>query len=679
MTTRSAARLGWGGLALTSALVVGAIVLAAIRGSADVPEYSELGVGDVIAGIVLALGFSAFGTLIVRRHASHATGWLFGIAGLSFALSWFAEEYAVRAILVDPGSLPAGDAAAWLSAWMWIGLVPMLGTVGLLLFPTGRLPSARWRPVLWASIAVIGALVLGFAFVRGELADFPIENPLGFLPGGVEVAGAVLIPTVIVCLASIVVRYRRARGDERQQLRWMAVAAAGFVATLLVAGSVEAATGADVWWILEVGTAGLIAAAAIAILKYRLYDLDLVVNRTLAYGALTGVVVAAYVGVVSGLGELLDSSGIGISIVATAAVAVAIQPLRAVIQRRVDRLMYGDRDDPYRALSRLGERLGQALDPDAVLPTVVVVIAEGLRLPYVAIELAQAGGRRIVASHGKPRGPELARLPLEYRGKEVGRLLAAPRPGSDALGPADLALLADLARQAGVAAHAVALANDLRRSRERLVAAREEERRRLRRDLHDGLGPSLAGIALEIESARALVERDPGAARELLGRLQGEVQESIADIRRIAHDLRPPTLDELGLVAAVSEHAARLMEPAGGGASANGLWVSVDGPETLPPLPAAVEVAAYRIALEALTNVSRHADAQSCTVTIEVNGVLKLEVRDDGRGVAGGDGRGVGLVSMRERAEELGGSLTVGRAMDGRGTRVLARLPLEGR
>ena len=677
MSTNVARRIGWGACAASLVSGAAAVVLILIHQSEPLDDWLDTSTQEVIVATLAFVGYSVFGALLVSRHPGNPIGWLFCFAGLGAGVGGLATEYAIEALLANPGSLPAGEAMAWLGSWPWILFVPVPATVGLLLFPTGRPVSPRWRVALWAAIGVNLALFFAFAFQKGELEGFGIDNPVGFLPEGSEGVGGLLLPVIALALASLIVRYRRAVGDERQQLRWMAAAAALFLVAIPLEIVLAALTDAWAGWPTLAATAAIVLAAGVAVLKYRLYDLDLVVNRTLVYGLLTGLVVAGYVGLVAGLGELLDSTGVGVSLIATGVVAVAIQPLRAVIQRRVDRLMYGDRDDPYRALARLGERLGQAIDPDSVLPTIVDSVAEGLRLPYVAIELEEGGGRRIVAGHGEFRG-EPVRLPLEYRGDEVGWLLAAPRPGSDSLGPADLALLSDLSRQAGVAAHAVRLTQDLRRSRERLVTTREEERRRLRRDLHDGLGPTLAGIALEIESARALVERDPGGARELLARLGGEVQESIADIRRIAYDLRPPTLDELGLVAAVGEQAARL-----GGAGmradsgANGLRVAVETPAELPALPAAVEVAAYRIVLEALTNVSRHAGASSCTVRITVADGLELEIADDGGGINGQAGEGLGLTSMRERAEELGGSLSIEPGAGGSGTVVRARIPVE--
>jgi signal transduction histidine kinase len=264
------------------------------------------------------------------------------------------------------------------------------------------------------------------------------------------------------------------------------------------------------------------------------------------------------------------------------------------------------------------------------------------------------------------------RLPLLYRGEEIGAFLLVPRPGEGGFSSADKHLLDGLARQAGVAAYTVRLTADLQRSRERLVTAREEERRRLRRDLHDGLGPALGSLPLKLDVADDLMEEDPAAARELLRGLKAQSQSAVADIRRLVYGLRPPALDDLGLVGAIRETTAQY--------GANGLRISVEAPESgsLPPLPAAVEVAAYRIVQEALTNVSRHAEAHTCVVRLvldEAGGVLRFEVSDDGRGLPAGYRPRVGLHSMRERAEELGGSCLV-ETLPENGTRVRASLPV---
>lgn len=335
-------------------------------------------------------------------------------------------------------------------------------------------------------------------------------------------------------------------------------------------------------------------------------------------------------------------------------------------------MFYGDRDDPYAALSRLGQRLEGTLAPDAVLPAIVTTVTETLNVPYAAITLSDTG--TIAAESGTPTGTPL-RLPLIYQGEPAGELLVAPRAADESFSSADRRLLDDLARQAGVAVHAVQLyartvqlATDLQHSRERLITAREEERRRLRRDLHDGLGPQLASLTLKLETARNRLAADP-VADALLADLTAQTQAAIADIRRLVYALRPPALDELGLVFALRESAAQYSGDAR-------LRIAVEAPAHLPPLPA-VEVAAFRIAQEAMTNVARHAMAHNATLRLALDdaaGVLCLELQDDGRGLAPDHRIGVGLASMRERAEELGGTWTIEPVPTG-GTRVIAQLP----
>jgi signal transduction histidine kinase len=399
--------------------------------------------------------------------------------------------------------------------------------------------------------------------------------------------------------------------------------------------------------------------------------------------------VGLYVLVVGYLGTLLQTSGnLFVSLIATGVVALLFQPLRTRLQRGVNRLIYGDRDDPYAALARLGQRLEATLAPDAVLPAIVETVAQALRLPYVAIALTTNDeGRRtndehleivaevdvdgnlpgaVAATNSHPPTP-ISQLPLSYQGEIVGQLLLMPRAPGEPFSLADQRLLDDLARQAGVAVHAVRLTSDLQRARERLVATREEERRRLRRDLHDGLGPQLASQTLLIDTALRLLPNDLDGAVELLQRLKSQSQAAIADIRRLVYALRPPALDDLGLIGALREQAMQYAQ--------SGVQINVVVPSALPPLPAAVEVAVYRIAQEALTNVIRHAQANTCRIEIAVGPELALTIDDDGRGLPADRRIGVGLTSMHERAAELGGRLAI-EARPGGGTQVRAWLPL---
>ncbi|MFQ5421475.1 MAG: histidine kinase, partial [Anaerolineae bacterium] len=340
----------------------------------------------------------------------------------------------------------------------------------------------------------------------------------------------------------------------------------------------------------------------IAILRYQLYDIDFLINRTLVYGALMACVVGIYALVVGAAGALAQAqSNWLVALLATGLVAVLFQPLRERLQRSVNRLVYGERDDPVAVFSKLGERMETAVAPNELLPILAETIARTLKLSYVAVGLQTNGSLEIAAAYGKPTHNPVT-FPLAYQGKTIGELLVAPRQTGESFSPAEMALLQNIAWQAGTAVHAAQLSADLRRSRQRLVTAREEERRRLRRDLHDDLGPKLASLTLSLDAIGKLMDRDPAAAAELLRELKEQSQTAVQDIRRLVYDLRPPALDDLGLAAALRESATRYRS--------GGIRITIKTPEPLSPLPAAVEVAAFRIAQEAMTNAVRHAQAQ---------------------------------------------------------------------
>jgi len=378
-----------------------------------------------------------------------------------------------------------------------------------------------------------------------------------------------------------------------------------------------------------------------------------------------------------------------ISLFATGLVAVIFQPLRERLQRGVNRLMYGERDDPYAVLSRLGRRLDATLAPEAGLQTIVETLAHALKLPHVSIAMKAGEGFEIVSSFGLPLSDPFI-LPLTHQAETIGQLICAPRALGEEFTEAEKRLLRNVARQAGTVAHAVRLTTDLQRSRQHLVTAREEERRRLRRDLHDGLGPALASQGLKLAVVQQLSQQDPAAANALLEELMVQNETLVADIRRLVYALRPPALDELGLVEAIRDYAGGMI--GGDTSQPTRLRVTVEAlPSGLSPLPAAVEVAAYRIALEAFTNVTRHAQARNCVIRLSLAqsggemhkgagthkgmSLLQLEITDDGIGLPRELRAGVGLASMRERAEELGGTCEIEPVADG-GTRVIARLPL---
>ena len=417
----------------------------------------------------------------------------------------------------------------------------------------------------------------------------------------------------------------------------------------------------------------------IAVMRFRLWDIQITLNRALLYGTLTIVIAGIYVLVVAGLGRLLEAQGSPwVALLATTLVAVIFQPLREFLQARVNRMVYGARDDPYQAVSNLGQRLEGALNPDDVLPVIVETVAAALKLPYAAIALRQGTGEEFYVAYGTtPKQNEaIVNIPLTYQGQEVGQLRVAPRLGETSLGLPDRRLLGDLARQAGVAVHAVQATAALRQAREKLVSAREEERRRLRRDLHDGLGPRLASQTLTLDVIARQIHSDPKQAERLVQTLSEQTQQAVAEIRDLINGLRPPTLDDLGLSCAI-EDLVNQLTVAG---EAPGVTVDTDIP--MPDLPAALEVATYRIAQEALTNVVKHAQATHCIVRLSLEPsnqepqYLCLDVTDNGIGIAPDRLAGVGLQSMGERAAEVGGRFILKSLAEG-GTHVRAELPIE--
>lgn len=580
------------------------------------------------------------------------------------------------------------------SAWWWlVTVLSFLGSAMLVpfcyRFPDGRFVPRWTRPVAvaWVALCAVGF----FSPPDFALNQAPNNRSHLFPLAAFGFVGSALVAQVY--------RYRRVSTPlQRQQTKWVACGFAAaftgfFIGIFVIEPRIQGADpGAilfrflgltDFYFFLILIPLSL----GVAILRHRLWDIDVLINRSLVYGGLTACIVVIYVLVVGYLGTLFRTGdNLVISLIATGLVAVLFQLLRARLQAGVNRLLYGERDEPYAVLARLGRRLEGTLVPEAMLPTIVETVAEALKLPYAAIALKQGDGVTPVASSGAPVDG-LLRLPLVYQHEPVGELLLAPRAPGEAFSPADRRLLDDLARQAGIAAHAVRLTAALQRSRAQLVTAREEERRRLRRDLHDGLGPALSSVMLKVGAARRQLPPD-SPADPLLAEVRDDVRAVVADVRRLVYALRPPALDQLGLAPAIRRYA----EECGAHSEStrgSGLQAQVETPEALPPLPAAVEVAAYRIAQEAVTNVVRHANARTCAIRLSLDRAdsasgdvgplgartLTLEVSDDGVGLRPEHGTGVGLTAMRERAAELGGACTI-EALPAGGTRVLARLPI---
>lgn len=532
---------------------------------------------------------------------------------------------------------------------------------------------------------VVAGYLLPFALYLGRLAVFlpGAGTPMARLGVPLEVSiGAAHVQPVLI-LGAVLAGFRATGADPLARRRMGWVLAASGIGTLayLLLGQLPSRVAGDPlvpWDWLTVLFVPFPVALGVAVLRYRLFDIQVVLRRSLVYGAVTLALAAVYLALVTGLTRLLPAPDPVAAGLAALAVAVLFAPLRDRAHRLVGRHLFGDRDDPYRVITRLGDGLDAPAGPDAVLETVVETLVDALRLDRAAITLDGRGTVALGVSAGSPAGTpggQVTRIPVLHGGVPVGVLELDPGPRREPFGPGDRALLDGLARQVGVIAQNLVLQDRLQASLQKAVSTREEERRRLRRDLHDGLGPTLAASSQRLELAAGLVDRDPARAREVLEELAGTHRAAVAELRRLVRGLHPPALDQLGLVGALKEQAARFP----------GTVVQADD-AGLDDLPAALEVAAWFIAAEGMTNAARHSAGTRCTVRLHrAGGALLVEVADDGRGLPAEPPAGVGLASIRERAAELGGTVEIlsgaadgagtGPGPDG-GTTVRARLPL---
>ena len=403
---------------------------------------------------------------------------------------------------------------------------------------------------------------------------------------------------------------------------------------------------------------------AVAVLRYSLFGIDRLVNRSLVYSGLTLTVVTIYVLVVGYLGYLFQTeANLTISLIATGVVAVLFDRLRGLLQRGVNRLMYGHRDEPYQLLTRLGQQLERGQDAAAALPLIAETVAQALKLPYTAVCLNMTS--QPLASYGIPQGA-VRRFPLIVGGATIGDLVVGLRSPEEPLTLPDQRLLTDMSRQLAPAIQTVQLAADLERARLRIVTERGDARRQLGSDLHDRVGHQLAGLTRQVDRVMADLSPDAASARQSLSEVSQNITAVSANVRQLAHQLFPPELELLGLVGALREHAE----------TRSGLLVLIDAPAQLA-LPTAVETAVYTIALEAITNAEKHASATSCTVRLTLlpeTAVIALDVCDDGCGLPILIHRGLGLLSMQARAVEVGGSCTFEQNVGG-GTAVRVRIP----
>jgi two-component system NarL family sensor kinase len=607
----------------------------------------QFDLGFVVNGSILAV--TALVLCLARPR--NPVGWFLGLGAVFGSLCNAGSAYGTRALVVEGSDLPLGALALSWSSPLWMLSLATPATLVLSRYPDGRL-AGRWARRRERLVLVLFAtLWFGYSTIPNSVTDaVPSVQPPLVLPavGGTLLVGSALglLGCILVTVAETVRRAWRASWPERPQLVLLLVAAPATVATVML---VEAR------WIGSLVFALLPLAVVVGVLRYRLLGIEVVVRRTLVYALLTALVAVVVVASASVVAAAVPEGPLP-QVVAASLVAVGLVPVRDRLQRAVDRLLYGDRADPWAALGRLGR---EAADGDS-LTDVVAAVAQGLRLPGAEVR----GSDGTTAAYGD-LGDQPVHLPLVVGDKPVGELLVAPRRGERSLGAADDRLLTALAPLVALVLRDTTMTAALLGQQERVAQATHAERARLRRDLHDGLGPSLTGVGLGLEAIDT--EALPDRSRAVVARLRSEVAASLEEVRRIIDDLRPGALESGDLLSLLRGRAADL-------SARTPLRVEVVAPPALPPLPLEVETAALRIADEALTNVVRHARATVCIVTVSVDDALRLEVVDDGVGFTAPRPGGVGLSSMRSRAASLGGRLQV--ESPGTGTRVVAELPV---
>jgi signal transduction histidine kinase len=676
MVTRTAGRIAWSLFAASAALSAAAVALSFATG------HDEL--GAVAVALIAGIPFPGIGALIASRFPRNPIGWIFVAVGLFQAVETSSYQYGYYGLITDPGSLPLAGLAAWLSFWTWMPSLALLLTFLLLLFPDGRLPSARWRWAAWGAGAGIVLLLLGVGAGAAGIrpAELITEDIQGFSPAATitAAAGAVLVlVSAIASVVALIVRFRRSRGEEREQLKWMAFA--GSLAFVGVAIQFTPASTAGGWFgfvvtnLIVVGILAVPVAAGIAILKYRLYAIDVVINKTVVFGLLAAFIAAVYVAIVVGVGALVGGTGnVVLSAIAAAVVAIAFQPVRRRAQRLANRLVYGRRATPYEVLSSLSDRLSESYSVDAVLPEMAAVIGEGMGASGARVWLAVGADLRPVAAwpangvvqppvHGHEALPDRA-FEVRHRGEVLGAITVAMPPG-EPLSGAQEKLMADVAAQAGLVLRNVRLVEELRESRRRIVAAQDERARKLERDLHDGAQQQLVALAVKQRLAASLVGSDGDRLRSLLEDLQAEAGEALETLRDLARGIYPPLLADRGLAEALGAQARKASIPVSLESSAIGRY------------PQEIESTAYFCCLEALANVAKYADASGAEIRLSARGdELVFEVIDDGRGFdPTAIRRGSGLQGMADRLDAIGGTLDV-RSEIGVGTTVTGRLPV---
>ena len=686
MKPRTASRVAWSVGTAAIALTVGALVLMFVDRHAVLPAGSPGGwsFSNVLKEVVNYVGAATLGIVLASRRPENRIGWLFLAAGFVLGLSSFGTSYGLHALVADAGSLPGGQAFAWVGSW--VGLIS-LGVLAFLflLFPTGHLRSQRWRPVGWfvgGAFTLVTATALLFATLAWK---DPFSQSSSGGPPGLFLFLLPVVTALLASLAAVVVRFRRSVGDERLQLKWF-VTGAVFV---FIPSFLSGPGGSAVLSVLSSLAFGfLYAAIGVAVLKYRLYEIDVVISKTVVYGVLAAFFTAVYVAVVVGIGTAIGSThNPFLTLLAAAVIALVFNPVRDRAKRFANRIVYGKRASPYEVLSEFSERMAGTYSVEDVLPQMAGILGEGTAARQARVWLHVGGEMRPAASWGEPGGAD---EPLPVHNEEVPEIMGAStvvavrhqdellgaltvtKPPNEPLSAADAKLVDDLAAQAGLVLRNVRLTEelrarleDLRASRQRLVTAQDAAARRLERNIHDGAQQQLVALAVKLNLAESLIGGDQDKERALIAQLKVEARDALENLRDLARGIYPPLLADQGLVAALSSQARKAPLPVE--VAANGLG----------RYPQEAEAAVYFCCLEALQNVAKYSGASHAVIRLSGDeGHVGFSVEDDGAGFdVEGAKRGSGLTNMDDRISALGGTLEV-RSRPGAGTTIAASIPV---
>ncbi|HEV8057965.1 MAG TPA: sensor histidine kinase [Actinomycetota bacterium] len=657
----------------------------------------------IVIAVVMMIGYVTVGAFVASRLPDSPLGWLLMTTGFAFLLAAASEEYATYTLLTSPGGLPFGQVAVWLNNWIFLLAVAPI-PLFLALFPTGTVPSNRWRWLPRALVVVFAVGIAGSMLRAGTVDISEGVDPTN--PTGVEalapilgplqaIVGAIGIALTVLAVASLVLRYRAARGEERQQIRWIAfvglAALLFFLATIATSIGLEqgqSSTANDLFFFgffVLLGI-GIPVAAGLAIMRYRLWELDVILKKTIVATLLVVLltIVSLLVLIAAGgivVGPLSDSPGI--ALLAGIGVGALTWPLLRLSRRIADRLVYGRRATPYEVLTQFSDRMAESYATDDVLPRMASILGAGTGARSVTIWLLVGdqlrpattwteSGRR--GSDPLPAEPapsaELAELTgdvfvVRHQGEQLGAITATMH-ANDPMDPTKEKLIRELAGQAGLVLRNVRLIEELRASRRRLVAAQDAERRRLERNIHDGAQQQLVALQVKQRLVQGMIERQPAKALELMTQLQVDTTEALDDLRDLARGIYPPLLADQGLSAALESQARKSPVP---------VTVETDGVERYTQ---DVEAAIYFCALEALNNLAKYANASRARVALsQTNGTLTFAVADDGVGFAVGErtSSGTGLQGMADRLDAIGGALEI-RSAPGEGTTVVGRVPV---